>query len=304
MASVEALRVRLEELRASIDSAHIQSETLAAHVAEVTQLVDGAATRHAAWESRLASMVESDTRRSAEVAQKQETLAAALGIRPRGASNPLWRLVQHFLLFIGLVFSVVFVSPFSALKRWKENRKVTAIGSRSNANSLRSESARNQLSKGNSSAAATKDTNITETTTASHEEAVMSTNSPSIIGAEQNGRLTEATAREDAEAERGTLPVLTSNAAQTLTPSALTQPALSNVRRRSRGEDKMDTKDANRTVENGGRDVDNAENKERGPGTKHGRRLSWADRSHLLGVDMDYTSDDGGEVGFWNTFDT
>jgi hypothetical protein len=122
MSSVATLHARLDALRASLASACAHSDALAAQVAEVERLVDGAAARHAAWDAHLVSMLEADTRRSAEVARKQETLAAALGIRPRGAATLLWRAAGHVALFLTLVLSLLFVSPYSAARRWSERR--------------------------------------------------------------------------------------------------------------------------------------------------------------------------------------
>eukprot|EP00173_Palmaria_palmata_P001931 Plantae.Rhodophyta-Palmaria_palmata.ctg21627.p1 GENE.Plantae.Rhodophyta-Palmaria_palmata.ctg21627~~Plantae.Rhodophyta-Palmaria_palmata.ctg21627.p1 ORF type:complete len:278 (-),score=28.75 Plantae.Rhodophyta-Palmaria_palmata.ctg21627:430-1233(-) len=68
-------------------------------------------------------MLESDTQRSAAFTRKRERLAASLGFRPRGTSYCFWRFCSHVALFIGIVISLVFISPVSAVWRWKERRR-------------------------------------------------------------------------------------------------------------------------------------------------------------------------------------
>lgn len=120
---IPALHERLDAMRDSLATARAQSASLGSHVQHVSRLVDEAASRHDAWDARLVHMLESDTRRSAEVARRQEALAAALGIGPRGAGNPMWRGLQHVALFVGLVLSFAFVGPFEALWQWGRRKR-------------------------------------------------------------------------------------------------------------------------------------------------------------------------------------
>lgn len=123
-ASLSHLHARLNALDDAIGESRNRVDALSLHVSDVESLVDKAALSHAGWFERLASMLESDTQRSAAVARKQEHLAASLGIRSRGTSYRFWRFCSHVALFVGSVFSLVFISPVSVIWKWKERRRL------------------------------------------------------------------------------------------------------------------------------------------------------------------------------------
>lgn len=292
--------MRMDRIRSSIQSAQSQSEALAEHVAEMTQLVDGAASRHAEWETKLASMVESDTRRSAEVAQKQETLAAALGIRPRANSSPVWRVIQHVLFFIGLIFSVVFVSPLSALKRWNEKR---GVGQGSRLSAVVRPGRRGQLSGDGAQShgiqVGTQNYGENDGSPTAHSA------STELSGAESRAsKASRSRARTDTLPDCGR----TSNGESGLTEQGLEDPKAtvttitSAPRRPLSSERRVDSPKTRSTEPKDGNSARPDLRRSELLGTPR-RRLSWADRSSLLGINVEYKSDDGAETDFWNTFD-
>lgn len=291
----------MDSIRASIHSAQLQSETLEEHVYEMKQLVDGAASRHAEWERRLASMVESDTRRSAEVAQKQETIAAALGIRPRAISSPVWRVVQHLLFFVGLIFSVLFVSPLLALRRLNEKRgsrqgsRLSAVarpGRRGQLNGNCASSSGSQVETQNHSdndRIASADVESIEPPRALSQASDASTSRARTGSLAGRGRASNRESRLVPQDSGDPVTVVTTM------PSATHRPLMSENRVEANIMGSADSSDSH-----------SAQPTPRGTevvGTPR-RRLSWANRSSLLGISVEYKSDDSAETDFWNTFDS
>jgi hypothetical protein len=309
MVTVESLRARLDTLRASLARAQAHSDKLASHVVELKQLVDGAGTRHAAWESRLASMVDSDTRRSAAVARRQESLAAQLGIRPRGTTNPFWRAVQHVLFIIGLTFSVVLVGPFSALKRWSDKRAAAAAAdARSGAGLAKSENERSRAPSRVHSAVYLRDPRLVDAgraggKTAGLEAPVHAT--AEGVGSENvavNAQVTEWEHRQMAQGE--SLSDRTPAERAVASSSSSTLATFDRPPGDSREVGTPQAEDGPSANEHAGKDADCTGRLTPGPRSRHRRRLSWANRDHLIAGDIDETSEDTGDVNFWNAFDS
>lgn len=305
VSSVGDLRARIDSLRTSIGKAHSHSEALAEHVAEMTQLVDDAASRHAEWETKLASMVESDTRRSAEVAQKQESLAVALGIRPLGASSPVWRVIQHVVFLIGLALSLILVSPLSALKRWNDKRGVTQGSRLTTARPGR----HTQLP---AEEAFTTGVNVgvlqVEGLKGDCNDSKKQASSARIASAKALGtapQLREASVsglkNEFLSKRTGKSINMASSVDEVFDVSSTNVAAKSSIRMVPNYEKHVVTIQANVSTDDSSAGAEKAKS---GLVRIPKRRLSWADRSHLLGENVERKSEDGAETDFWNTFDT
>lgn len=121
-AELERLQGRLDALARGISQGNAQEDTVALTCRRITLQVSECAERHAKWDERLISMLEHDTRRSAEVARRQDELATRIGLRPRGEKSRLWYGLSYFVLILSLIISFVIVTPLTAIRRWYERR--------------------------------------------------------------------------------------------------------------------------------------------------------------------------------------
>jgi hypothetical protein len=121
--ALPALSARLDALELSLATVSARENEVASYVRHVSRLVDESGERHGNWDARLVQMLEQDTRRSADVARKQEDLAAAFGLRTRGTPSPVWRALANIAFFLSLVLSVVIVTPLTAIRRLHERHR-------------------------------------------------------------------------------------------------------------------------------------------------------------------------------------
>jgi hypothetical protein len=135
--ALAAVGARLRALERAVVDAEARHDAVRRHMRGVLRLVRACDERQEDWDRSLAEMLEVDTRRSREVARKQEDLAAYCGIvgnnlnsastRPSGggwtaaaaaAVSPLRALASCICTSALVALSLLLVTPATAISRW------------------------------------------------------------------------------------------------------------------------------------------------------------------------------------------